>query len=108
MARFTIEEYNRYNGEILAETVDGSQFPIHEQDFEDYLDRNGLLDWELNYADLEGEHVQQAGRMDIEEYFELEEKFIKLDLEAYLESKYVVKSVTRYISDMASRFSNTG
>ena len=108
MARFTIEEYNRYNGEILAETVDGRQWPIQEPDFENYLERNGLLDWELNYADLKGEHVQQAGKMDIEEYFELDHKYIKLDIEAYLESKYLVRNVTGYISDMVSRFSNVG
>jgi hypothetical protein len=63
MARFTIQEYNQFNGEILAETVDGRQWPIQETDFEKYLERNGLLDWELDYADYEGEHIQQTGKM---------------------------------------------
>ena len=108
MARFTIEEYNRFNGEILAETVDGRQWPIQEADFERYLERNGRLDWELNYADHEGEHIQQTGKMDLEEYFETDPKFVRLDLETYLESKYLVKNVTGYINDMVSRFRNVG
>ena len=108
MARFTIQEYNRFNGEILAETVDGRQWPIQEKDFQKYLERNGLLDWELDYADYEGEHVQNTGKMDLEEYFEQDERYIKLDLEAYLVSKYVVKNVTGYINNMVSRFRNVG
>jgi hypothetical protein len=108
MARFTIQEYNRFNGEILAETVDGRQWAIQENDFEKYLQRNGLLDWELDYADHEGEHIQQTGQMDIEEYFGQDERYIKLDLQTYLESKYVVKNVTGYINDMVSRFKNVG
>jgi hypothetical protein len=108
MGRFTIQEFNRYGGEVLAETVDGRQWIIQEDDLARYLDRNGLLDWELNYADHEGEHVQHTGKMELEEYFELEDPFIRLDLEAYLQSKYVVKNVTGYINDMVSRFKNVG
>lgn len=108
MARFTIEEFDRSGGAILAQTTDGQEWSIREDDFEKYLDRNDLLDWELNYADHEGEHIVQTGKMDLEEYFDSEEKYIKLDLEAYLESRYVVNSVTGYIGDMVSRFRNVG
>jgi hypothetical protein len=94
--------------EILAETVDGRQWPIQETDFEKYLERNGLLDWELDYADYEGEHIQQTGQMELEEYFDQDERYIKLDLQTYLESKYVVKNVTGYINTMVSRFKNVG
>jgi hypothetical protein len=108
MARFTIQEYNRFNGEVLAETVDGRQWPIQEADFEKYLERNGLLDWELDYADYEGEHIQQTGKMDLDDYFEQDERYIKLDLQTYLESKYIVQNVTGYINAMVSRFRNVG
>jgi hypothetical protein len=46
--------------------------------------------------------------MDLEEYFDQDERYIKLDLETYLESKYLVKNVTGYINDMVSRFQNVG
>jgi hypothetical protein len=36
---------------------------------------------------------QQTGKMDIEEYFEEDERYIKPDLQTYLESKYVVQNV---------------
>ena len=108
MARFTIEEFNRFNGEILAETVDGRQWLIQEEDFERYLERNGLLDWELDYADYEGEHSQQAGKMELEEYFQHDDRYIKLDLQTYLESKYLVKNVTGYINSFISRFKSVG
>jgi hypothetical protein len=72
------------------------------------LESYGLLDGELNYADYEGEHIQQTGQMDMEEYFDQDERYIKLDLQTYMESKYVVKNVTGYINDMVSRFKNVG
>jgi hypothetical protein len=80
MARFTIQEYNRFSREILVETVDGRQWAIQEPDFEKYLQRNGLLDWELNYADHEGKHIQETGTMDIDDYFEQDKRYIKPDL----------------------------
>jgi hypothetical protein len=53
----------------------------------------------LDYADYEGEHIQHTGKMDLDDYFEQDQRYIKLDLEAYLESKYVVKNVTGYIKN---------
>jgi hypothetical protein len=35
--------------------------------------------------------------VDLEEYFDQDDRYIKLDLETYLQSKYVVKNVTGYI-----------
>jgi hypothetical protein len=46
--------------------------------------------------------------MDLEDYFEQDQRFIKLDLQTYLESKYIVQNVTGYINAMVSRFRNVG
>jgi hypothetical protein len=46
--------------------------------------------------------------MEIEEYFDQDERYIKLDLEAYLQSKYMDKNVTGYINTMVSRFRYVG
>lgn len=92
MKNYSVEEFNRFQGEIMVE-CESDQYAVNEADFEKYLQRNNCLEWEMNYSDHNGEHVQRTGNMSLDEYFAQPRGFIKIDLAAYLQSKHVTKDI---------------
>jgi hypothetical protein len=57
------------------------------KELEGYLTRTDALDWELNFSDESGEHVQNVGQMSMEEYFDTSRSRILMDLQGFLEIK---------------------
>jgi hypothetical protein len=57
------------------------------KELEGYLIRTDALDWELDFSDGSGEHVQNVGQMSMEEYFDTSRSRILMDLQGFLEIK---------------------
>ena len=104
MKDLKIADFNRFEGEIMVETIEGKQYVIAENVFEDYLKRNSLLSWEFNFSDHTGSHVQTEGEMTLDEYFFQADELVKIDIVAYLQSKIVINGLFGALNDIFSHF----
>lgn len=70
---FEIEDFNLWEDEIEVFLTKGEvqrEKNIPRAKFENWLKDSGRLDWEDNYSDHTGEHVQETGSMTIDQYWD--------------------------------------
>ena len=84
--KIEIESFEIFKDEILAEDSTGRQHIISMPAFERWLLISGGLEWVLDVSEA-GEHVQSAGTMTMEEYWNFHETFHRIDIGKYLAYK---------------------
>ena len=89
--QFQIDEYNEYDSEIEVFTLKNGEEKtlfIDREKFEKWLEKDGRLEWIYDYADCQGEAVQETGILPIEDYFSENSTYkIKEDLYDYIIEK---------------------
>lgn len=81
---YQIEHFERFQDEIIIETVSGNQRIVSMPDYEKWLRRNGKLDWVIDGCEC-GEHTQVNGIMSMDEYWGLHQSYHLQELSEYLE-----------------------
>lgn len=84
---FEIENYDVRNNHIEVFTVKHMtcipvRIPLDT--YTAFLLRTDKRQFELNYSDHQGEHVQRCGTMTMEEYWNQNDSYIKSDLYEYI------------------------
>ena len=85
---FEITDYNLWEDDIEVFT-DKKDYFIIRQKFENWLRFSDRLNYEMNYSDHNGEHIQETWVMSLEEYWGLTRKEIIKDLYDYIVVKII-------------------
>lgn len=71
-------------GETIHLEVNGGSYEICLEKFELFLLTHDRLNWEINYSDHNGNHVQRSGIMSMGEYWDSNKQYIMEDLNDFL------------------------
>ncbi len=86
---FEIEDFELWETEIEVFTASGKDYLISREQFENWLRWDDRLNWEYNYSDCAGEHVQELGVMSLTEYWAQDSDTIKSDLYDFIVVKII-------------------
>lgn len=71
-------------GDTIHLEVNRDDYEIAVEKFELFLLIHDRLNWEINYSDHNGNHVQRSGVMSMNEYWDSNKEYIMEDLNYFL------------------------
>lgn len=81
---FEIESYSLDESEIIVYPDHGEPVTFSKTKFENWLLFTDRLNWEMNFSDNGGDHIQQVGTLSLSEYWEMLPASINADLYDYI------------------------
>ena len=71
-------------GDTIHLEVNDDTYEISLEKFELFLLTHDRLDWQINYSDHNGNHVQRSGVMSMDEYWSSNKQYIIEDINDFL------------------------
>ena len=109
MKLFEITDYNKDNKILTVDLSTGNRCHIPLLNFETWLIRSERLQWIADYPDHNGEHVQEAGIMSLEQYWEMSHHFIHADIYDFIVIHFVddSKSIQQSLKKITDNYGKT-